>query len=83
MDPIHVQAKGRPRGGVGRPKNAKPDTSTQRDSSQFEIAHAEATGDRNQLKGIHKKPGKRERKSAIKISLPSQHYLKMANLSIS
>jgi hypothetical protein len=63
QEPRKVQAKGRPKGSYGK---GKANTSTERDSSQWEVVNAALTGDGSQLKGIHRQPKKRGRPTGSK-----------------
>jgi MULE transposase domain len=63
QNPRTVQAKGRPKGSYGK---GKANSSTERDSSHWEVIEAQITGDGSQLRGIHRQPKKRERLSGAK-----------------
>jgi hypothetical protein len=58
-----MQAKGRPKRSYGK---GKANTSTERDSSQWEVVNSQLTRDGRKLKGIHRQPKKRGRPTGAK-----------------
>jgi hypothetical protein len=63
QEPRKVQAKGRPKGSYGK---GKANTSTERDSSHWEVVNSQLIGDGSQLKGIYRQPKKRGRPTGAK-----------------
>jgi hypothetical protein len=63
QNPRTVQAKGRPKGSYGK---GKAQSSTERDSSHWEIVKAQITRDGSQLRDIYRQPKKRGRPTGAK-----------------